>query len=161
MTDDVLLTYCLTKLDELTEIVVGLGDELANTRPPVPGANSPVAILVHCCGMMRRWSSTVNRGIPVPRDRDAEFHARMPVREAAELARTARAAFADDVRRTALDRAPVAVPPEREAFWTGTAGGVILHVFEELSQHLGQAEITRDVLLSGDRARPGGLPSAP
>lgn len=143
---DALLQYCLLKLDQLTALVVALGDDLANTRPALAGANSPVAILVHCCGMMRRWSSSVNLGVPVPRDRDAEFEARMPVAKAAQLAAATRAAFEADVRRTRLDDPPAAVPPGRADFWTGTCHGVLLHVLEELSQHLGQAELTRDIL---------------
>ncbi|GAA4288385.1 DUF664 domain-containing protein [Georgenia daeguensis] len=153
--DDILLRYCLQKFDELTQLVVDLGDELANLRPDVEGANSPVAILVHCCGMMRNWSSTVNLGVPIPRHRDAEFRARTTVAEVASLARTTRSAFEGDVRQTVLDSAPVAVPPGREEFWTGTCRGVLLHVFEELCQHLGQAEITRDLLSAGQPAAPG------
>jgi hypothetical protein len=152
--DDILLRYCLQKFDELTQLVVGMGDELANGRPDVDGANSPLVILVHCCGVMRNWSSTVNRGIPVPRDRDAEFRARMSVAEVANLARTTRSAFEDDVRQTVLDSAPVAVPPSREEFWTATCRGVLLHVFEELCQHLGHAEITRDLLTARQMPRP-------
>ena len=32
-----------------------------------------------------------------------------------------------------------------------TQGAVLLHVYEELAQHLGQLEVTRDVLLSRNR----------
>lgn len=123
---DVLLAFCLQKLDALTDLVGAHDDDAANRRPDRPGANSLVAVLAHCCGTARRWSSTVNRGIPVPRDRDAEFNARMPV------------------AATRLDAPPVTVPPGREHFWTSTCRGVLLHVLEELSQHLGQAETTRN-----------------
>lgn len=148
-TEDELLTFCLLKFDELTELVVQLGDDAANTAPRLPGANSPVAILVHCCGMMRRWSGSVNLGLNIPRDRDGEFSARMTVSDAAQLARGTRSAFVRDVRATRLDQPPAAVPPGRVTFWTATCEGVLLHVFEELCQHLGQAEITRDLLLAG------------
>ncbi|MGJ7441717.1 Rid family hydrolase [Aquipuribacter sp. MA13-6] len=141
---DVLMAFCLQKLDALVALVGALDDDAANRRPDRPGANSLVAVLVHCCGMTRRWSSTVNRGVSVPRDRDAEFTARMPVADALRLAATTREAFIDDVRATRLNAPPVAVPPGREDFWTRTCRGVLLHVLEELSQHLGQAEITRD-----------------
>ena len=38
-----------------------------------------------------------------------------------------------------------------------TQGAVLLHVYEELAQHLGQLEVTRDVLLARDAggATPG------
>ena len=59
----------------MRDIVVDLGDDLANQRPDLPGANSPFAILTHCLGVTARWASTVNLGEVVPRDRDAEFTA--------------------------------------------------------------------------------------
>ena len=37
---------------------------------------------------------------------------------------------------------------DRHDVFTRTQGGVLLHVYEELAQHLGQLEVTRDVLLS-------------
>ena len=46
--------------------------------------------------------------------------------------------------------------PEREKDGTiayATQGDVLLHVYEELAQHLGQLEVTRDVLLAGSAAR--------
>lgn len=144
------MLFCLQKLDALTAIIGALNDDAVNWRPDHPGANSLVAILAHCCGTTRRWSSSVNLGVAVLRDRDAEFAARMPVTDALHLAATTRTAFIDDVRVTRLDTAPVAVPQDRVDFWTGTCGGVLLHVLEELSQHLGQAEITRDRCLQRD-----------
>lgn len=146
---DTLLALCLEKFDALTTIVEELGDTLANTRPAFDGANSPVAILMHCCGMMRRWSSSVNLGIEVPRDRDAEFQASMPVGEAVKLSATTRKLFVADVEATDLAAAPAAVPSERGTYWTHSCHGVLLHVFEELCQHLGQAQITRDLLRQG------------
>ncbi len=95
-----MLRFCLDKWDALTALVSAMDDASANWHPDRPGAKSVVALLVHCCGMARRWSSTVNLG--------------------------------------------VAVPADREDYWTGTCRGVLLHVLEELSQHLGYAAITRD-----------------
>ena len=72
---DALLRYCDEALVAMRDIVVELGDELANRRPDLPGANSPFAILTHCLGLCGYWASTVNLGRVVPRDRDAEFTA--------------------------------------------------------------------------------------
>jgi hypothetical protein len=141
---ELLLAFCLETFDDLTDLVSETDDESAGWRPDRPGANSPVALLVHCCGMARHWSSTVNLGVVVPRDRDAEFTTRMTVADAVRLAAATRAAFADDVRSTDLSAAPVAVPAGRADYWTDTCRGVLLHVLQELSQHLGHAEITRD-----------------
>lgn len=147
--DDVLVDFILLKFDELVALLETMDDESANAELPTPGSNSVVQLMVHCCGMMRRWSSSVNRGVEVPRDRDAEFSARMPVREAVSLAAHTRAAFLADVAATDVDSAPAAVPQGREHFWTVSTRGVLLHVLEELAQHLGQAEITRDALAEG------------
>jgi hypothetical protein len=38
-------------------------------------------------------------------------------------------------------------PDDRDTPLGQSQGGILLHIYEELSQHLGQMEITRDVLL--------------
>ncbi|WP_120002856.1 DUF664 domain-containing protein [Nesterenkonia muleiensis] len=146
-----LVRLILHKFDQLVELVSRMDDDAANAVLPVKGSNSGVQLVVHCCGAMRRWSSTVNLGIEVPRDRDAEFTATMPVAEVLKLTASSRAAFLADVGQTNLAAAPVAVPAGREEFWTGSCEGVLAHVLEEISQHLGHAEITRDVVL-GDQS---------
>lgn len=144
--DEVLTDFCLLKLDAMIDVLAGLDDATANTAPAA-GANTPYALLTHCLGMCRYWSSTVNRGVRVPRDRDAEFTASGPVAELVARARGVRADFAADLRAVRGDEPPVA-PPARETDepWSATTYGVALHVFEELCQHLGHLEITRDVL---------------
>src|SRR6266568_6937051 len=62
-------------IDGMIEIVRDLGDELACTRPDLPGANSPYAILFHCLGVMGYWGGHTVAGRDMDRDRDAEFRA--------------------------------------------------------------------------------------
>jgi hypothetical protein len=148
---DTYLWFCRAALVSQRDIVLGLGDERANARPDLPGANSAYAILTHCLGVMRYWASTVNRGITIPRDRPAEFTASGPVAALAERADSVWEEFEVDVRTSLPHEPPVAPPADREGMtepWVGTQGGVLLHVYEELSQHLGQMEITRDVVRS-------------
>ena len=66
-TDD-LLWYVDQALDGMVAIVTDLGDDLANRRPDLPGANSPYAILFHCLGVMRWWGGEViaGRGAQAP-----------------------------------------------------------------------------------------------
>ncbi|MGH3651868.1 DUF664 domain-containing protein [Glutamicibacter sp.] len=145
--EQILATLLLEKFDQLTEAFASIPQELANSVLPVGGSNSPVQLVLHCCGMMRRWSSTVNLGIEVPRDRDAEFTTVMDKEAALQLARDARKGFANDLALTAMHAAPVAAPPGRDGeYWLATCQGVLLHVLEELCQHLGHLEITRDCL---------------
>ncbi|HJX78665.1 mycothiol transferase [Glutamicibacter sp.] len=145
--EQILVHLILEKFDRLCATVNDVPDVLINSCLPVEGSNSPVQILVHCCGMMRRWSSTVNLGIKVPRDRDAEFSARMSKPEVLKLALETRAAFAADISFTTMEQAPAVLPSGREIeYWMATCKGVLMHVYEELCQHLGHLEITRDFL---------------
>lgn len=141
-----LLEFSLIKFDEITAIVASMSDTEAVRHSGLPGANTPYGILNHVLGMMRRWSSSVNRGIEIPRNREAEFTAVGSVDELLDRAGKTRQAFISDVLAVDFRQAPVQVPEGREIFWTSTTGGVLLHVFEELCQHLGQLEITRDLL---------------
>ncbi|WP_159614461.1 DUF664 domain-containing protein [Glutamicibacter sp. JC586] len=145
--DQILVQLVLEKFDQLFETVNDIPDEVINSCSPIEGSNSPVQILLHCCGMMRRWSSTVNLGITVPRDRNAEFSAKLAKPDALNLASETRTAFVADISRTELHQSPAALPPGREIeYWMATCEGVLMHVYEELCQHLGHLEITRDFL---------------
>lgn len=148
---ELLLAMTLEAFDELVALVAAIDDDARITaRPPLPGANSLAGILHHCCAMMRHWSSTVNLGEPVPRDRAHEFDPDLGVAELVDLARTTADAFTSDVARTDLGAAPAA-DPQDASFWTTTCRGVLLHVHREICQHLGQAEITRDLLTTRDQ----------
>ncbi|MGH8965404.1 MAG: DUF664 domain-containing protein [Actinomycetes bacterium] len=138
---------CLT---DMVEIVTGLGDELANTRPKLPGANSPYAILTHCLGMMTWWSGEAVAGHPVQRDRDAEFVATGPVAELPDLVARARRALDADLERLE-PTSPITTEPDdhyADTPYARTRAGVLMHVFHELAQHLGQMEITRDLFVT-------------
>lgn len=145
--EQILVQLILEKFDQLYKTVDDIPEELINSCLPIEGSNSPVQILLHCCGMTRRWSSTVNLGIAVPRDRDAEFNAKMVKAEALMLASEARTAFVADISRTELQQPPAVMPPGRDVeYWMATCEGVLMHVYKELCQHLGHLEITRDFL---------------
>ena len=68
----------------MAKIALGLGDELANSRPDFPGANSPYVILNHCLGVMETWGGRVIAGREIHRDRDAELVATGLVRNLVE-----------------------------------------------------------------------------
>ncbi|RZS44982.1 uncharacterized protein DUF664 [Herbihabitans rhizosphaerae] len=147
-TDDLLL-FADRALDGMCDIVSGLGDELANTRPPLPGANSPYQVLTHCLGVMEYWAGQLIAGRAITRDRPAEFTASGPVDELVSLVAQRKQRFRDDlvhVRPGAL----VSTPPPKSWLPDGypfTHEVVLLHVLEELCQHHGQMEITRDMLI--------------
>ena len=151
---DTYLRFCDESLTAMRDIVLDLGDDLANRRPDLPGANSPFAILTHCLGVTARWASTVNLGEVVPRDRDAEFTATGPVAALAVDTDRIRVSLRDWVARAEFGAPPANPTQPRQDWYAATQGGVLLHVYEELSQHRGQLEITRDVLRAADGRHP-------
>ena len=146
---DLYLRFCDEALVAMRDIVVDLGDDLANQRPDLPGANSPFAILTHCLGVTARWASTVNLGEVVPRDRDAEFTATGRVADLAADTDRMRESLRQWVARTDAGAPPANPTQPRQDWYAATQGGVLSHVYEELAQHRGQLEVTRDVLSAG------------
>ena len=144
------LFYVDDALDGMAEILDELGDELANRRPDLPGANAPFAILTHCLGVMEYWAGHVVAGRTTHRDRPAEFSATGRVADLIDQIRTQRARFADDVAHADPLAPPRGEAPAADAALPlgRTQGGALLHVYEELAQHRGQLEITRDILLA-------------
>ena len=142
------LVYVDQTLDGMIAVVGDLGDDLANRRPDVPGTNTPYALLTHCLGVMEFWGGCMVAGRAIERDRDAEFRASGPVAPLLERARDQRRRFEADLADVDLGASPeVPVDAEDADRPFGTSkGGVLIHVYEELSQHYGQMESIRDVL---------------
>lgn len=141
-------------IDGMVAIVGELGDQLACGRPDLPGANSPYVILQHCLAILDYWAGHVVAGRDVHRDRDAEFSASGPVAALIAAAAAAKRQFAEDLV-TAQPASPPRRPPLAST-WEGpaeTQGHALLHILEELAQHHGQAELTRDMLLASRPAR--------
>ena len=57
------VTFVDEALDGMVEILSGLGDELANSRPDLPGANSPYVILT-ASGSWSTGPAMWSRGAP-------------------------------------------------------------------------------------------------
>jgi hypothetical protein len=139
-------------LRAMAGIVEQLGDDLANRAPELQGANSPFAILTHCLGVTEYWAGATIAGREVQRDRAAEFIARGDAGGLLERTEAARRRLHDDVAGIDSFAVPTHVvrDPDEPVPYTETKGAVLLHILEELFQHLGQMEITRDML----QARP-------
>jgi Protein of unknown function (DUF664) len=145
---DAVASYVGRAVEAMADIVGDLGDELANTRPGLPGANSPYAILRHCLGVMEFWGGQVVAGRTVDRDREAEFRASGPVAgliaAAQDVQRRLRADIVTaDPKARPRGGHPTTGPDELDFVSQGHA---LLHIMEEVCQHLGQMEITRDLL---------------
>jgi Protein of unknown function (DUF664) len=154
MNTDEYLYFAGNALDGMCRIAVELGDDLANRRPQIPGANTPYALVIHCLGVANYWAGALVAGRQVRRDRDAEFVAAGPVAQLGPLVERGKAQLAADVA-TAVDAAPLRAQPAggyEAPPQPLTQGGVLLHVLEELCQHHGQMEIIRDALRAEFRA---------
>jgi hypothetical protein len=149
-------------VDQALDTMVGGGDELgddgANARPHVdgaglPGANSPYAILTHCLGVMEFWGGSMVAGRTIERDRPAEFRAEGAVADLVTRVRAARRRLDDDLAAAEEDDDLYGAPdPEDVGTPYATKGGVLVHILEELYQHLGQMELTRDIILGSPGA---------
>lgn len=144
------LWYVDQALDGMVAIVTELGDDLANRRPDLPGANSPYVLLHHCLGVMEHLAGHVVAGRTVERDRDAEFRASGTVDELAARTRRAREQLAVDLAGLVPSDPPRGAtdPEDADLPLARSQGGALVHVYEELAQHRGQMEGCRDVLLA-------------
>jgi hypothetical protein len=135
-------------LEGMVTVVTELGDDLANRRLDVPGANAPYAVLFHCLGVMEYWGGAMVAGRTIERDRDAEFRASGPVADLVRRTRQARRQLDADLDGLEPLAPPRGTPQPDDADLplARTQGGVLIHVYEELAQHRGQMEVTRDVL---------------
>ncbi|MGH8895281.1 MAG: hypothetical protein ACRDWY_18540 [Actinomycetes bacterium] len=109
------LAFVDDALDGMVDIVTGLGDDLANRRLDIAGANSPYAVLTPCLGVLEYWGGHVVAGRRIERDRDAEFRSAGGTRGLVERTRQARRQLVADVASCE----PLA-PPRPAARWTRT-----------------------------------------
>jgi Protein of unknown function (DUF664) len=140
-------------LGQMSAVVEELGDELVNRRPPFRDTNSAYAILTHCIGVMEYWGGATVAERPVQRDRAAEFTASGDVAGLLRRTEHARRRLREDIVGLDAAAAPVGVQPDPDDAvpYAETKGAVLVHILEELFQHLGQMELTRDALMTGQR----------
>jgi len=140
-------------LGQMIAVVEELGDELVNRRPPFRDTNSAYAIVTHCLGVLEYWGGATVAERPVQRDRAAEFAASGDVAGLLRRTEHARRRLQEDMVGLSAAAPPVSVrrDPDDPVPYTETKGAVLVHVLEELFQHLGQMEITRDALVASRR----------
>jgi hypothetical protein len=150
------LWYVDNAIGAMRSIVTELGDELVNERPDLPGANSAYVILTHCAGVMSHWGGHAIAGRVVQRDRAAEFVASGTVADLLETVAAGRDQLGRDLATLDSADPPRGAPdPEDVDLPLGRSqGAVAMHIYEELSQHLGQLELTRDIVVqrAGERS---------
>ena len=133
-------------LDAMRAAIAGASGEALNRRPAGDETNSIAVLVVHALNSTRWWLS-VALGRQVPeRDRPSEFHT--IVAGADELlgvfdpiAADCRALLSADV---AFD--PGAIREDPRDGEEVTAAWALMHAVEHLREHVGHAELTRQLL---------------
>lgn len=124
-----------------------LGDDRVNDRPLGPDTNAVAALIVHCCAVTEFWIGHVALGRPTSRDREAEFSTMATVSELRTMVDATLAQAAQDL--AAIDEGRVQPDRTGRQFLEGgdeSDGAIVLHVLEELYQHLGHMELAADAL---------------
>lgn len=137
------LVFFAKTLDGMSGIVAELGDDLANRKMPLPGANSPYSVLNHCLGAIGYWTGEVVGGRAAHRDRAAEFTAKGPVEPLIDRVTATVRLLVQDVQN-ATPRSQVAA----SVAGVVDQGSALFHLYTDVVQHYGQLQIMRDALLS-------------
>lgn len=150
LSPDAVETYLRHAFGGMANLLDRLDDEQVNARPEPWATNSIAGLMVHCCELAPSWFATPGLGRETVRDRDAEFEATATVAELRD--RIAAAVTQTCALAREFDEGPtVGDHPFRE-FMPGadrSDGSLVLHVLEELFQHLGHMEVTADALTRG------------
>ena len=128
-----------------------LGDDRVNDRPHGSDTNAVAALIVHCCAVTEFWIGHVTLGRPTSRDRESEFSATATVADLHATVEATLAQLADDL--AAIDEGRVQPDRTGRQFLEGgdeSDGAIVLHVLEELYQHLGHMELAADALTIRD-----------
>ncbi|MEM7141037.1 MAG: DinB family protein [Actinomycetota bacterium] len=141
------VVFCERSIDGMRAALDRLDDETVNAQPPLPAPNSPYQLMNHALSAAVWWADHIICGNPSDRDRAGEFESAGTVaqlRAQADAAvATLRALQPDLEAATALaETARTSIP--LEADWT--VGTALIHIYEELAQHLGHLEITVDLV---------------
>ena len=141
------LAYLRHAFGQMLTVVDTLGEPLINQPPTATGTNAVGALVLHCCAVCEFWLGHVALGRPNTRDRAAEFIRRTTLDECRAAVDRALQQAEQDLRGL-YGGAGVANDARRRLLGgVGDDDAVLLQVVEELFQHLGQMEVTKDALL--------------
>jgi hypothetical protein len=135
------------ELDRLLETISGLDDEAMNWKPPVPGGNSLLVLVTHALASAEEHIVGKAAGKTVVRNRDAEFvvtggSGHLAAR-AAEVRRRIDDALTALEGRLDEERDP---PFGKWPLPRGTARDRLIHSVSHTAEHVGHAQMTRDLL---------------
>ena len=139
--------YMRHAFGQMLAVADRLGDDRVNDRPLGSDTNAVAALVVHCCAVTEFWIGHVALGRPTSRDRESEFSATATVAELHAMVDATLARVAEDL--VAIDEGRVQPDRTGRQFLEGgdeSDGAIVLHVLEELYQHLGHMELSADAL---------------
>jgi uncharacterized damage-inducible protein DinB len=139
--------YMRRAFGQMLDVAELLGDERVNDRPLGPDTNAVAALIVHCCAVTEFWIGHVALGRPTSRNREAEFSTTATVSEIRAMVEATLTQVAEDL--AAIDEGRVQPDRTGRQFLEGgdeTDGAIVLHVLEEIYQHLGHMELAADAL---------------
>jgi hypothetical protein len=161
--------YMRHAFGQMLDVADRLGDAQVNDRPlgtaeaaalPTAGAgarasesdgwpqtNAVAALVIHSCAVTEFWIGHVALGRPSDRDREAEFSSTATVAELHTLVTSTLSQIREDL--AAIDEGRTQADRTGRQFLEGgdgTDGAIVLHVLEELYQHLGHMELAADAL---------------
>jgi hypothetical protein len=148
LTPETASLYAHLAFDRMLAVADRVGEAKVNERPISPQTNAVASLILHCCGVAEFWLGHVGLGRESTRDRDAEFTRRATLVELHGL--VAIALDQIDADLVALDASG-----EQSEFAEGrdllvgedrSDASLVLHVIEELFQHVGHAELAADAL---------------
>lgn len=142
------MAYLRYAFAQMLRLVDALGDPLLNERPTRSDTNAVGALVLHCCAVGEFWLGHVALGRPSSRDRSAEFARHTTGLECHTTVAEALVQAEQDLHRLHEGAGSPHDARRRLHGGVGDDDAVLLHVLEELFQHLGQMEVTTDVLLS-------------
>jgi Protein of unknown function (DUF664) len=139
--------YIRHSFRQMLDVADRLGDGKVNDRPLAQDTNAVAALIVHCCGVVEFWIGHVALGRPSHRDRESEFSTTASVAELHALVEETLVRVSEDL--AAIDAGKTQPDRTGRQFLEGgdgSDGAIVLHVLEELYQHLGHMEIAADAL---------------
>ena len=154
---DALLEAARTTLDgslrELRKQLEGLDANALNDRPRGDGTNPLAVLAVHALASTHSWLALATGSALPPRDRPREFETRVddPVAFLASVDATSDACREILAGAEGIDPGKTGTAPWRtgtEAEEPVTAAWALLHALDHLREHVGHAQLTRQ-LLSG------------
>ena len=138
--------YLRRAFTEMLQVAHRVGDGKVNQRPHGPTTNAVAALIIHCCEVTEFWLGHVGLGRPSRRDRDGEFSRQATIDELHRLVDETQAAAVTDIQRLEAGQGQDNGGRQFLPDGDGSDAALVVHVLEELFQHLGHMELTADAL---------------